>query len=118
MSTKFVFTYNNYILKSGDIYSAIPDPSIYANNIFIPFDPAGSYQDVSVLSTFMNSWEPSSGSSTWITFSNKVNQEGLDNGWGSFRATAEANGEENRTGTINIISRYDGIWPIDVSQNA
>jgi len=115
MSTQYLFAYNGQALKSGTQYFAIPDPSLYVNDTYIPFDPAGSYQDVSVLSTFMNSWEPSSGSATWITFSNIVNN-GIDGGWGSFRATAANNNVADRTGTINVIARYS-TWVIDVSQN-
>lgn len=115
MATKYVFTSNNgYAYKLGQQFIAIPDPSLYVNTNFIPFVPAGSYKDVSVFSTLMNSWEPSAGNNTWITFSNIVNKNG--GGWGSFRATAPSNNMGDRTGTINVIARYNN-WAIDVSQN-
>jgi hypothetical protein len=114
MATKFLFTYNGYAYKLGNDYIGLPDPSLYVNDSYIPFLPAGNFQDISVYSTLMNGWEPSSGSASWITFSNKVNQGG--NGWGSFRATAAANSTGNRTATITIKARYNN-WAIDVSQN-
>jgi len=115
MATKYVFTSNNgYAYKLGQQFIAIPDPSLYVNTNFIPFVPAGSYKDVSVFSTLMNSWEPSAGNNTWITFSNIVNKNG--GGWGSFRATAPSNNVDDRIGTINVIARYNN-WAIDVSQN-
>lgn len=112
--TKYLFSYNGYVYKAGNSYISLPDPSLYVNTNFIPFVPAGSYKDVSVFSTLMNSWEPSAGNNTWITFSNIVNKNG--GGWGSFRATAANNNIADRTGTINVISRYN-TWEIDVSQN-
>jgi hypothetical protein len=116
MATKYLYkTAGGDYLKLGNSYIAIPDPSIYANDTFIPFVPAGGFQDVSVLSTFMNSWNPSSGAASWITFSNIVDNGG--DGWGSFRATASSNSGTNRTGTINVKARYNN-WAIDVSQNA
>ena len=112
--TKYLFSYNGYVYKAGNSYISLPDPSLYVNTNFIPFVPAGSYKDVSVFSTLMNSWEPSAGNNTWITFSNIVNKNG--GGWGSFRATAPSNNMGDRTGTINVIARYNN-WAIDVSQN-
>jgi len=117
MATKYVFTSSNgYAYKIGEQYIAIPDPSLYVNDTYIPFEPAGSYQDISVNATLMNNWEPSSGSASWITFSNIVNNGAVPGGWGSFRATAASNNVADRTGTITVISRYN-TWEIDVSQN-
>jgi hypothetical protein len=115
MATKFLFktAAGNY-LKVGNAYAAIPDPSLYANDSYIPFVPAGGFQDVSVLATFYNSWNPSSGAATWITFSNIANNGG--DGWGSFRATASSNSGSNRTGTISVKAKCN-TWNIDVSQN-
>lgn len=113
---KYLLTNNGYAFKSGERYISIPDPSLYVNDTYIPFEPAGSYQDISVNATLMNNWNPSSGSASWITFSNIVNSGAVPRGWGSFRATAAANSTADRTGTITVISRYN-TWEIDVSQN-
>jgi hypothetical protein len=117
MATKFLFkTAGGNYLKLGSRYAAIPDPSLYVNDTYIPFVPAGSFQDVSVLATLMNSWNPSSGAASWLTFSSIVNSAAEGNGWGSFRVSAASNSVSNRTGTISVISRFN-TWEIDVSQN-
>jgi hypothetical protein len=107
----------DFALKYGDNYIDIPDPSIYSPTTYIAFDPGGEFIDVSVWSSFYNPWEPSSGSDTWMTFSNIVNNTGSGNGWGSFRVTAAENSSGDRTGDIDIISKYNGTWNIDTSQN-
>jgi hypothetical protein len=115
MATKYLFKDSaGNIYKAGNSYISLPDPSLYVNDTYIPFLPAGNFQDISVYSTLMNAWEPSSGSATWITFSNKINQGG--NGWGSFRATAASNSIGNRTASIVIRSKYNN-WTINASQN-
>lgn len=121
MATKFVFKYGAaggaLIKQTASAYAGIPDPSIEINDHFIPFTPAGSFQDVSVYSTFYNSWEASSGSASWITVSQMANNGALGNGYGTFRATAASNSSGNRTGQIRVLSKYDGYQVIDISQN-
>lgn len=118
MATKYVFTSSNgYAYKIGEQYIAIPDPSLYVNDTYIPFSPEGGYQDVSVWTTFMNSWQPFQDAAPWLSFSNIVNPGGSGNGWGSFRVTASANNTADRTSEFYIVAKYSDDWTIDVSQN-
>lgn len=116
--TKYLFSYNGYVYKAGNSYISLPDPSLYVNKSFIPFEPGGSFMDVSVWTSFLNSWQPFEDAAPWLSFSNIVNPAGEGNGWGSFRVTASANNTADRTGEFYVVAKYSSNdWTIDVSQN-
>ena len=109
INTHTIYTYDNKII-------GVIDPSILSNTASITFDPDGSYKDVSIwTSTSLNTWEPSAGSSSWMTFSSIVQRN--VNGWGSFRVTTPKNESAYRTGQIKIISQFNPNLTISTSQD-
>lgn len=112
--TKFLYTYGEYVLKSGDNYLSIPDPSFVSIPQYWPYPPDENTKTFNITSSPDNSWDVST-NPAWVQIKSKTGQSG---GVGTIETSVGYNNTGNtRIGQIVIKPRFmpEG-YIIDVSQ--